>query len=155
MDAGYIAQEDGSLVPFSEMMREECLKMYEPGQMIKADICALHGKKARTFQQNKALHLWYRQVAGWLVGAGLSVEGVLTHYRKIEIDWSETLVKELIWRPIQEAIHDKKSTAQLTTTEIQEVHQMVDRFFVERMQITPPAWPDQYNMSLEHDEQNA
>ena len=48
---------------------------------------------SRTTQQNKALHLWARNVAKELNRQGLSVQHVLNH-AKVELDWNENLVKE-------------------------------------------------------------
>ena len=45
----------------------------------------------------------------------------------VEIDWSPTLIKELIWRKIQKATCDKQSTADLTSEEVILVFDTINR----------------------------
>ncbi len=45
----------------------------------------------------------------------------------MEIPFSPEIVKEHIWKPIQKAITDKDSTADLTTLEIQSTYENVNR----------------------------
>ena len=65
----------------------------------------------RTTDQNKALHLWFRLVAEELNNAGFTVNHVLA--KKIELNWNERLVKEILWRELQERLLGKKSTTEL------------------------------------------
>ena len=72
--------------------------------------------KPRTGKQNNALHVFCRLVAEELNKNGYSVESFFKE--GVEIPFSAEIVKEHIWRPIQKAITDKDSTADLTTIEI-------------------------------------
>ena len=84
----------------------------------------------RTGPQNNALHLFYSQLAKELNASGLTVQKVLE--KTVDIDWSEKRVKELLWRPIQEAVVDKTSTTQLDkVSEIDLVYEHVNRFVAE------------------------
>jgi len=67
--------------------------------------------KVRTSQQNKALHVWFTLVAEELNNAGYTVQLVLKE--KLDLDWDLEKVKELLWRPAQQALLNKRSTTKL------------------------------------------
>lgn len=69
----------------------------------------------RTDNQNRALHKYFEILANELNDAGYTVQIVLK--QKVDINWDKDKVKELIWRPAQEAITGKKSTTQLDKVE--------------------------------------
>ena len=71
--------------------------------------------KQRTEQQNKALHLYFDLLAKELNEAGYTVQLVLKE--KIELNWDASKIKELLWRPAQQAILGKKSTTELKKQE--------------------------------------
>lgn len=86
-------------------------------------------KKLRTNQQSKALHLMFCQLANELNDRGLTVMKTLR--QDAEILWSDHLVKELIWRTLQEKITGKKSTTVLTTKEINQVFEVIAKYMAE------------------------
>jgi len=88
----------------------------------------------RTNKQNSALHLYFQLLADELNGAGYSVMKTLRH--DIDIDWSPALIKELIWRKVQEAQLGKKSTTDLTSKEIDEIYETINRYVSEKFGIT-------------------
>ena len=88
----------------------------------------------RTSQQNRALHLYFRQLADELNDRGLSVQETLKP--DVSIDWNERLVKELLFRPVQQALLGKKSTTELTTKEIDEVFDIINRHLGEKFGIS-------------------
>jgi hypothetical protein len=69
----------------------------------------------RTSQQNKALHKYFALLATELNAAGFSVQLVLKE--KMELDWNERSVKELLWRSAQQALLGKQSTTDLDKQE--------------------------------------
>lgn len=93
----------------------------------------------RTEQQNSALHLWLRQVAESLNDAGYSVMQVLRH--DAEIPWNEYRCKELLWRPVMEAMTDKHSTTECNRTDYAAVEQVIARHLGEKLGVTLPPWP--------------
>lgn len=90
----------------------------------------------RTKQQNKALHVLFRLLADTLNGAGLDMRKTLKP--GVEIPWSGASVKEFLWRPIQEAQLDKHSTTELTTVEIDEVFNTINKHLGERFDLHVP-----------------
>ena len=97
-------------------------------------------KDKRTTQQNKALHKYCEMLAESLNDAGLDLRKTLRH--DIEVPWTKDLVKEYLWRPIQEAMTEKESTTDLTTVEPSEIHTVLSRHLGEKFGIYVP-WPSQ------------
>ena len=88
----------------------------------------------RTIRQNKALHAYYNLVAAALSSAGLDIKQVI----KADVPWTPQSVKELMWRPIQKALLNKKSTTRLKRDEIDRVYDVVNRLLGERFGIHIP-----------------
>jgi len=86
---------------------------------------------ARTDQQNKALHVLYKQWSDGLNERGLDIFTVLSN--GLKIPWTDKLFKELYWRPLQEKLTGKKSTTKLNKTqEIDLIYDTINREFSER-----------------------
>lgn len=79
----------------------------------------------RTLKQNNALHLMFEHLAQELNDSGLDMRKTLKP--GVEIPWNKTTIKEYIWRPIMEAQIGKKSTTELTTTDIDQVFNTIVR----------------------------
>lgn len=83
-------------------------------------------EKKRTGQQNKALHLMFAHLAENLNSNGFDMKRTLKAH--VDIPWTAQTVKDYLWRPIQEAQVMKKSTTELTTKEIDEVFDTLNRY---------------------------
>jgi hypothetical protein len=79
----------------------------------------------RTAQQNKALHVLFQLLANTLNENGLDMRKTLKP--GVEIPWSGRGVKEYLWRPIQKAQLNKTSTTELSTVEIDEVFDTINK----------------------------
>lgn len=86
--------------------------------------------KQRTIQQNRALHLYFQFLADELNNAGLDMRKTLKPH--VEIAWSKDTVKEYLWRPIQKIQLVKKSTTQLSTTDIDKVFDTLNMFMARK-----------------------
>ena len=86
--------------------------------------------KQRTLTQNRALHLLFTFWADELNGAGYDMRKTLKP--GIDIPWNGKTVKEFLWRPIMTTQLGKKSTTELTTKEIDEVFDTINRHLGER-----------------------
>ncbi len=84
----------------------------------------------RTDRQNRSLHLMFRMLADELNGAGLDQRKVLKP--GVDIPWTEKAIKEQIWRPIQKAQLEKTSTTELTTVEIDQVFDTINKHLGEK-----------------------
>ena len=75
--------------------------------------------KTRTGQQNKALHLYFTQVAQELNNGGLDIRAVIKS--DVNVPWTSYMVKEYLWRPIQKLALGKESTTELEKLDIDKV----------------------------------
>lgn len=87
----------------------------------------------RTAAQNRALHKMFGTLANELNEQGLTI--LKTLKPSVEIQWNATTIKELIWRPIQRAQLNKKSTTELTTIEIDQVFDTITKHLGEKFGI--------------------
>lgn len=90
----------------------------------------------RTDKQNRSLHLLFKLLAEELNESGLDMRKTLKP--GVEIPWTGDSVKEFLWRPIQEAQLNKKSTTELTTKEIDAVFDTITRHIGEKFGIFVP-----------------
>ena len=90
----------------------------------------------RTNQQNKALHVLFNLLASTLNETGLDMRKTLKP--EIDIPWSGPAVKEFLWRPIQTAQLDKRSTTELTTVEIDKVFDTINKHLGEKFGLHVP-----------------
>lgn len=90
----------------------------------------------RSNLQNRALHLYFRLVANALNDAGYTVSKTLS--QSVDIDWNSMLFKELIWKQVQKKQLGKISTSELTTKEIDEVFDTINRYLGEKFFIHEP-----------------
>lgn len=80
----------------------------------------------RTDQQRKALEVFFKLLAKSLNAAGLDQRVVLKP--SISIPWTQEAVKNQLWRPIQMAMFNKKSTTELDKQmEIDKIHETLMR----------------------------
>ena len=92
--------------------------------------------KQRTLAQNRALHVLFRLLAEELNEKGLDMRKTLKP--EVDIPWSTNSVKEYLWKPIQQAQLGKESTAELTTKEIDEVFDTINKHLGERLSVHIP-----------------
>jgi len=98
--------------------------------------------RTRTSRQRNALEVWCRQVADLLNDAGITreVHSSIFKLGSLEVDWSQSAVKNEIWRPVQIALCDRESTTDATTVDYVLVHDALVRAFASKG-ISLPAWP--------------
>lgn len=90
----------------------------------------------RTLQQNKAIHVLFNLIAKELNDSGNDMRRTLKE--TVDIPWTGANVKEFLWRPVQKAQLVKSSTTELTTKEIDEVFETLNRFLGERTGVHIP-----------------
>jgi hypothetical protein len=91
-------------------------------------------EKQRTDAQNRALHLYFTQLAQELTDHGLDMRKTLKP--DVDIPWSGKTVKEFIWRPVMKAQLNKESTTEMTTADIDQVFDTITRHLGEKFGIT-------------------
>lgn len=90
--------------------------------------------KQRTLQQNKSLHVYFTLLSDKLNGSGLDMRKTLRP--SIDIPWTPKTVKEYLWKPIMDFQLRKESTTELTTKDIDEVYDTLNRHLSEKFGIT-------------------
>tara|TARA_R110000772_G_C12928232_1_gene399368 strand:+ start:60 stop:476 length:417 start_codon:yes stop_codon:yes gene_type:complete len=100
--------------------------------------------KFRTIPQNSSLHLYCAHLSIAFNDAGYDMTKVLSHHADIPWDKKGINVKERVWRPVQETLCQKKSTAKLSTQECMQVYETVNRFTASRMGVSVD-WPSKDN----------
>ena len=90
-------------------------------------------EKKRTDLQNRALHKYFQKLADALNDAGLDVRHTLKE--DIDIPWNALLIKDYLWRPIQELQLKKRSTTELSTTDIDKIFETITRHLGEKFGI--------------------
>lgn len=93
-------------------------------------------QKLRTIKQNRALHVYFTQLAQELNESGQDMKQVI----RVPISWSAYSVKEYLWRPLQKAMLGKDSTTELNTEEIEKIYDNMNRIIGERTGVCVP-WP--------------
>lgn len=99
--------------------------MKQNGDLTKKDL-DIKEYPRRTQRQNRAMHVLFNLYAGKLNEAGLDMRKTLKE--TVDIPWTGESVKEWIWKPIQKAMLNKDSTTDLTTVEIDEVFDTINRY---------------------------
>lgn len=87
--------------------------------------------KQRTPAQNRALHLYFTQLANLLNEHGMTMQRTLQ--AAADIEWNATTIKECLFKPLMEAQLMKKSTTELTTKEIDIVFDTISKYLGENI----------------------
>ena len=133
----YAKSEQGQLKFSNNQEIQEFLHSVD-GKQLKITIERATGK--RTDTQNDSLHLWFEMLAQRLNEAGFTVQSILA--KKIELSWTPTFVKELLWRPAQKKLLGKKSTTELAKIEdIDLIYDHLNLHLGEKFGVEVPAFP--------------
>ena len=85
----------------------------------------------RTLQQNQALFRFFDLLASTLNAENLTVDVIL----RADTQWNKERVLELLWRPLQKSMIGKESTTKLTTKELTEVYDTLNKALGEKLGI--------------------
>ena len=89
-------------------------------------------KNTRTTRQNSALHLLFTIVSSQLNEMGIEFQYYGLKGKVLSVRHTPHLVKEHIWRPIQKALFDIDSTTKINTEQINEIVDVLAKYFAER-----------------------
>lgn len=99
----------------------------------------------RSLAQNRALHLYLERLAEALNDAGYSVNDQIV--LQADISFTKENLKEVVFKRVMTAMYpDKKSTTELSKTEIADVYENVNRFMAERAGVSVP-WPTEEQLT--------
>lgn len=86
----------------------------------------------RTAKQNRAMHLLFTFIATELNELGLEFNYTGLKGSNMSTRYTPHLVKEFFWRPIQVALFDIESTTKIDTKQMNEITDVISKFFAER-----------------------
>lgn len=89
-------------------------------------------KKTRTTLQNSALHKFFMIISEQLNELGMEYKYFGVKGNEISLMYTPELVKEFFWKQIQVALFDKKSTTKLTTEEMNQIIDIITKFFADK-----------------------
>jgi hypothetical protein len=115
----------------------ELRRLYREHRYVEVDFRV--GERQRTMTQNRALHLWFEFLADTLNDAGLDMRKTLRE--GVEIPWSKHTVKQYIWKPVQQALQNKRSTTDANRTDYTEVREAIAEHLYNRFGVVAPEWP--------------
>jgi len=99
-------------------------------------------KKKRTLTQNAALHKYFWLLSQALNEAGYDVGATI----KVPVSFTPETVKEYLFKPVMKALHpDKVSTTELTTTEVSEVYEELNRLTSDKFGVGV-GFPDRFSV---------
>ena len=90
----------------------------------------------RTHKQNNALHVYCRQLAQALNEGGFDMKKTLK--QETDIPWTGELVKQYLWKPVQEALTGKDSTSAASGEDYDKVHQVLSKHLSEKLNVYLP-----------------
>ena len=94
-------------------------------------------KITRTSRQNSALHKYFEFISNELNDLGLEFQHNGLNDNVFSMRYTPTLVKEFVWRPIQLTLFNIESTTKLDTKQMNEVIDVITKFFGERGIVLP------------------
>jgi hypothetical protein len=101
-----------------------------------------------TRQQQKSLHLWFSMLASELNQQGITMQMVLKKFI-VDAPCTKSIIKELVWKPVQDALYAKTSTTELLKKEeIDKIYDTLNKFFAEELQVQCPPFPSLEEISL-------
>jgi hypothetical protein len=88
----------------------------------------------RTDRQGRALYLWFDLIAEAMTEAGYDMRNVI----KVPLTPTPYLVKEQMWKPIQEKLFGTKSTAELQIDQIDKIQKIMSEAMARSLKIIVP-----------------
>lgn len=96
-------------------------------------------KKQRTGAQRRSIELFCKMLAGRLNETGMDMVRSIKILRKapeVAIPWSQETVKDFLWRPVQKAMFDVESTRDLTTIQVDQVQNVLNKNLADKLGVS-------------------
>lgn len=135
----------------TEEKREYC-KKHEKGTWTAngyCEACSKLNEKLRTDQQNRAMHKFFEVLAEDMNEHGIDLRNVLVEMQFADISATKSNVKDLVWRPFQKALLNKKSTTELSKQkDIDLIWDNLNSFFIDKFKYQIPQFPSIEEMMI-------
>ena len=112
-----------------EEIQTTCFKIGLSVSIVKGIIDSL--PKKRSSQENRALHVLFQNIAYELNRLGLVFTFRGIKGMEIETTYTPDIVKNFLWKPLQDALVKKESTTQLTHNDIGLIFEILGKWFAE------------------------
>lgn len=89
-------------------------------------------KITRSQKQNQALHVFFTLISYELNEMGVEFSYTGASSKDFNTRYTPHIVKEFFWRPLQITMFDIKSTTKINTQQINEITEVIVKFFGER-----------------------
>lgn len=96
----------------------------------------------KTDQQRKAYHLYFRWVSQSFQEKDIDME-MLVKAKPLSMPVTETMVKEVIWKPILKAMEGRRSTEDMEKMEVSAVYDVMNRWLINEFGIYVPFPSDE------------
>ena len=104
-------------------------------------------RKIRTDLQNRALHLFFEQVANELNSLGITFNYTGLKGMEMELRFTKEIFKEFTWKPIQKVMFGTDSTKKLKRDQIDPIIEVINKFFADRGVVV--SFPNKFDQYLE------
>lgn len=126
-----------------DSFKEKCEVLLEGDKRVELKVLS----DTRTSRQNRALHLFFNQVAKELNDLGIPFVYMGLKGHEMEMQWTGELFKQMTWKPIQKALFGTESTTKLSKTkQIDQIFEVINKFFAERG--IEVSFPNQFDVYL-------
>lgn len=112
-----------------EEIEQSCMNIGLSKSITKAVIDNL--PKKRSSQENRALHVFFQNISYELNRLGMEFTYRGVKGMDIQTTYTPEIVKEFIWKPLQNALLSKSSTTELTHSDIQMIFDILGKYFSE------------------------
>lgn len=141
--------KNGAFVPYDQFQDQECSSRFVDGQPYIFKVEAMRASSKRTWLQNRAMHLYLKMLADALNDAGVDMKSVLNHMKGgFSVMCTMERLKENVWKPMQEAMFQVKSTTKLDTDQVCKVYENVNIFTAREFGVSIP-FPDRFGQMYE------
>lgn len=86
----------------------------------------------RTVKQNSGLHLFFSLICQELNELGMEFQYFGLRGNQISTRYTPYIIKEHFWRPLQVTMFNKKSTKNISTSEMNQLTDVVIKFFADQ-----------------------
>ena len=106
-------------------------------------------RSKRTALQNRAMHKWWSIISKKLNDAGWTKKKYY-EVKEVDIDWTPESFGEDVWRGIQDAMYQHRSTSKLETDQVSKVYEVVNKHIGNTCGVSEPfpSIDDLINMAL-------
>lgn len=88
-------------------------------------------KNTRSSLQNASLHKYFTMISEELNELGMEYRYFGVKGEVLSLMYTDNIVKQFFWKPIQLALFDIESTTKLTTEQLNQIIDVITKFFAE------------------------